>query len=384
MENSRSNITNFFLGLCCIVMLYGCHGIRCSDDTTIGIADINKLANEYAQCLQDTCIIDSLMNTIHESMICDSISSPTGNPQGLCSLTRWWVDNPYSDNATIDSLVQLFNLQTFKFSIWADYEIWLRASLSGTTPLVSTDIITAGILGIDISVFSDTIQHSEAASFRDEVVWGINHFNLLSESRNPDLAASSFDSITVNLLENKLASIDKCQVFYNVIDSMIDRYKSIQRKIASLDEGKRFSAILNYVNNAKTFDEQCGIVLACSSHSETYVPFWTTRLMHALLQSGKYSDLLGRIWILWRAFSQEELFGNSHDSCIPNCYFNKVRKEIFMTTLAHIHYNPLKRQTVISAAMLAIHPIIIRNGSNIFGNDATIDIMLHCPNFYTY
>ena len=385
MNKNFLTLSCIFPCLCGMVMLFGCNGSSSSDDadTTNGKADISALISDYTKSCQDGDYVDGIVNAVYDSMICDSVSSPCGNPQGLCTLTTWWTENPYPGDATLDSLVQFYNLQAYTHAILADYEIWERAWQKGyDTPMVPTDSIKRAILGMDISALGDGVRHNEAEVLRDEIVWCINNADDFSESRNPWMAINRFDSVAVLELLNGIAAEEEYRAFYAVMDSMINSYSSVQQEIASLDEDKRFETILDKVSNAMSFDDQCGIVMTCSMHSETYTSFWMPMLMQSLLQSGKYSNLLGRIWVLWRAVVQREEFGMSRDSYIPNYSFDKIRRQAFLTTLRHIHFNPDDRQAVISAEMFASHPILIRNGSFIMGNDATIEFMTYCPDFY--
>ncbi len=324
---------------------------------------------------------DSLIKRLEKDLLYD-LSCESDNDQGLCCLSVWNLDS--NDESQILNN-DLYNAFSFSHSIWADYEIWARTQLSGLDEqLVPTDSIIFAIGNISAMKLGLKHQH-EAEKFQKEMVWFINNDpSKWSEGRFPGRAYNKFNDFIVDNIEIHLDT-SEIYNYYRSVVALIFQYDSFQEEIETIqDDSAMFDAIHQKIEEAKSFDEQCAIALACSMKCSTFCGAYSIDLMSSLLKSGKYSVLLEQMWILWRAFSQSVLIGRSRDSVIPNYSYDKMRKRIYTTISKHVKENPQDTNAIICGLRILKHPGLIRNGENMYGNDADVDIMNYCPDFYSF
>ncbi len=320
---------------------------------------------------------DSLIKKLEMDLLDDPSACQTDNPQGLCCLSAWNLDS--NDESQILNN-DLYNAFSFSHSIWADYEIWARTQMSGSEQLVPTDGIIFAIENISAKKLGLKHQH-EAEKFQKEMVWFINNGpEKWSEDRFPLSAYNKYYDFVVDNIEHFETS--KVYNYFSYVDALISKYDSVQKEIEAIqDDSTMINAICQKIEGARSFDEQCAITLACSMKSSTFRGTYSIDLMSSLLNSGKYSILLERMWILWRAFSQSVL-GRSRDAVIPNYSYDRMRKQVYTTISKHVKENPQDTNAITCGLCLINHPGMVRNGDYMFGNDADVDIMNYCPDFY--
>lgn len=336
----------------------------------------------------------SLDNTPSKEDFYDSIMKEidrrTYIPQGLCCLSAWNLDSNEESQILNNDL---YNAFLFSHSIWADYEIWARTQMSNRfeEQLVPTDSILFAIENISAKKLGLKHQH-EAEIFQKEMVWLINNGpEKWSEDRFPGEAYNKYINFILENLDSDIDTRKYIINYYRDVEALISKYDSVQKEIEAIqDDSTMIDAIRKKIESARSFDEQCAITLACSRKRSTFCGdlvgggSYSIDLMSSLLKSGKYSVLLERMWILWRAFSQSTLIGRSRDAVIPNYSYDRMRKQVYTTISKHVKECPQDTNAIISGLLLVKHSGLIRNGNNILGNDADEDISNYCPGFYGY
>lgn len=385
MTKKKNSIVQSLSFLLLVVLLTT--NISCSN--TVGeskekAVNIESLIKEYdTYTNQNRASDDDIFQKEWGCIVTDTIASPHGNPQGLCCLCNWWIEDstlPIATNGR--KLEQLYNTYAYSNSIWADYEIWARSSITGNVGLVSNDSIISAIRNVNYNAVKDPRYSKQALRFKNQMVSLLRDKTSWSEKHSPGYAAYQYDSLVTNRIALEIVDTTMIDKYFNSIDSLLLRCLSVQEEISKYEEGKRFKAILDKIQQARSFDEQCAIALVCSSRSSTYNGLWSLRLLKQILESGHYSILLERMWIVWRAFAQQDMCGMSRDSYIPNYNYDKLRKRIFKTIVKHLSNSNDDKMAIIQTVFLASHPCLIRNGSFIAGNDAPMEIMNYCPHFY--
>lgn len=376
-------IITFFSALITFVSLFSCSN-NSSDETSKNPVDFKELADSYKSSITGQQSDETIVFDNEYSRCLSFVNTDSGNLQKLCCLGDWKLKlpNEYKSNAQCPDMELLYNALAFEHSINSDYEIWARTQTTGDDEgLVQTDSIVDAINGMDCS-FPHKKLNVCSVQFRDAIVEIIRHPEQVDEACNPNLALSEFENYVysnyvVNLLDsNALCSYDE------TIDSMLAKYDKIVNKVSQTEEDKRFSIILDYLKSAKTFDEQCGIALACCMKQNTYCGVWSLHMLACLMESGKYSVLLEKMWNVWRLLTQMEFFGMSRDSVIPNHLYDIYRKKVYTTSAKYISKNGEDNMAFVMSVFLASRNGIIRNGSFIMGNDTMIELYSVCPGFF--
>lgn len=124
------------------------------------------------------------------------------------------------------------------------------------------------------------------------------------------------------------------------------------------------------MEQAPDYDSQCALAMACVNMipSEFVLP-----AIQALLESGHYSKYSFIMWLGWRSAMQYFYFGPSRDAQIADSYFNIQRKNTFMATINYLQSHPDDFSALLTLEWLCSTGNIIRNGSNISGNDSPLD-----------
>jgi len=348
-------------------------------------ADISSLVKEYKAYLHAN---DSMKVEIEMEDYYKLLGTPnnknTDDTQGLCCLEDWKITIPaeYKKNNYGTDPELMYNAYAFKRSIFSDFEIMFRSYLTnGDMELVPADTIAKAVKGMDCA-FEDRTMTRKATVLRDKIVDCMNHLDEMDENNNPSVAFEEYEEyMVVNYLLANIDSAAFCN-YVDDIDKKVVEHKDFAAKVAKAELDMKFRTILREVKRAKTFDEQCAIALACCLSYESYCEVWSLRLLRCLMESGRYSVLLERMWNVWKLLSQIDYCGLSRDSIIPNCSYDLVRKQIYMTVVKHLASHDGDDQAFVMSIFLAGRDGIIRNGSFIMGNDALLDLNIVCPNFY--
>lgn len=377
MRNCRRSV---FICLQMLILVFAVVLVSsCCGSASREPVDISKLVEEFEQ--HNDSAEDKIFALEYEELAAPIQLADSLYCHGLCSTGEWWFrpSNPLIGSERAEKLVEFYNYGAFMNSIGADYEILLRGFLTNEEPLAPEDVVIDAIRNIEMSVLRNS---EDAKALRAEIVWALGNSSKWTEKRSPIVAFSKFgDVISAKYDECSVDSVDVKDYFLSV-DSMLAIYLPVQKEIAALDEEARFGRLLQKVSEANSFDDQCGITLVCCMNNKTFADVWSLKLMRQLLESGKYSILLDRMWIVWRTLCQTSLCGMSRDSVIPNHSYEKLRKKVFATIISQMSKAPSDKMVPAQAAVLGNDSHLIRNGSFIYGNDAALYMHYYCPDFY--
>ena len=113
------------------------------------------------------------------------------------------------------------------------------------------------------------------------------------------------------------------------IDSLMTRrFEAGMLPGMSEEESSRF---LELVKSEKDIDRRTILAIELAP----YVPSEAVLLMGEILESGIYTKYILEAYLNWRAMAQEQYFGSSSMSLIPNNLYNQVRARCVETILRH-------------------------------------------------
>ena len=113
------------------------------------------------------------------------------------------------------------------------------------------------------------------------------------------------------------------------IDSLMTRrFEAGMLPEMSEEESSRF---LDLVKSEKDIDRRTILAIELAP----YVPSEAVLLLGEILESGIYTKYILEAYLNWRAMAQEQYFGSSSMSLIPNNLYNQVRARCVETILRH-------------------------------------------------
>ncbi len=101
--------------------------------------------------------------------------------------------------------------------------------------------------------------------------------------------------------------------------------------IKSGDPEKIRGQFLDLVKSEKDIDRRTILAIELAP----YVPSEAVFLLGEILESGIYTKYILETYLNWRAIAQEQYFGSSSMSLIPNDLYNQVRARCVETILRH-------------------------------------------------
>lgn len=93
----------------------------------------------------------------------------------------------------------------------------------------------------------------------------------------------------------------------------------------------------------------------------------------SILDQGHYSIYLFEAWLKWRSVTQQNLYGVSKMSDIPNGEYDKIREQVALTILTFIVENPKDEMAINEFLLMATHCIVKRFGDYPYGNQNTLE-----------
>ena len=93
----------------------------------------------------------------------------------------------------------------------------------------------------------------------------------------------------------------------------------------------------------------------------------------SILDQGHYSIYLFEAWLKWRSVTQQNLYGVSKMSDIPNGEYDKMRERVALTILTFIVENPKDEMAINEFLLMATHSIVKRFGDYPYGNQNTVE-----------
>lgn len=363
--------TKLFLALALVVTMCA----SCNNEDKTSTIDVSNILASYQK--------DSLASELtSDSCLFDKLDYPW----------RISVPDKVKKVGQFDDTESMYNAYAMLHSIWSEQEVWARHIFTDEE-IDDINLYLDSIKSMEYD-FHDEKINQETKLYHDNIIkFMINH-TLVTKGQlkeddpkyasipNPVDSYSRLDSILAHQYfigktdSTTLMSLDE------KIDSMIDCYSDYQQKVEKAEDSKKVEVFIQALQNAKSFDEQCAIALACCKKNKSMCGPWTIEVLRQLMESGHYSPLLYRVWIVWRSFSQVEYYGLSRDSIIPNLLYDNMRSKVYIAMLNYLSTHKDDSMCIASIAYILSHNDLIRNGSFMAGNDAAIDIMTYCPDYY--
>jgi len=188
------------------------------------------------------------------------------------------------------------------------------------------------------------------------------------------------ESVAYKFYDDEETFVESLDSVMDIAEGMVmDKY---QHYLDAEEEGQA-GVMLGEMASCKTFDEQCSLWRNWANCEKSGIDDeWIAVVGCALMKSGKYSPILHRIWITWRAICQGLYFGSSRDSSIPNDFYNEYRKMCYTTCLKRIERHPDDVYAMNCAAAIGGRTNMNRFGQNYFGNEAMIERAMMLPKRY--
>lgn len=285
-----------------------------------------------------------------------------------------------SKNAFLSVAEDFYNNCALAWSIWSNFEVWYRGHTA--EELRSDDDIMQSIRALDENIIRDEELCENAGNYKDSILlflsMGIDEWD---DAHNPWKTLQAYS----NAINKKSCYYyDDIEVFQHSYDSIVSVAERMGKDkfqhYLNAGEEEQLHVILTELNNCKSFDEQCALWMNWGNCDKSLMEDpWLVEVGKNLLESGKYSPILQRVWISWRALCQLCFLGYSKDSNIPDNYYNAYRKTCYQTCLKRIEKHPGDIFAMNAAASIAGTPNIKRFGINDLGNEAIVDLYNMMP-----
>lgn len=279
--------------------------------------------------------------------------------------------NPFLSQAEV-----FYNSCVLAFNVWSDYEMWEQE-------MVGAKETCLAIQGIGNSSIENPTIRNAAQMYKDSIVWMI---------RTP---VEQWDCIPRELLDLYSKEIEAhAYKFYMDEKSFVDSLDALTAELAGKtksqfdlykqsDAEKRLELMLHLLNDCRSFDEQCSLLLNWANCDDSKIEDpWIVAVAGRFLKADKYNPCLNKIWMVWRCLFQSEYYGISRKSSIPNKYYNEMRKRCYLTCLKRIETHPDDVFAMNCAAAIGGRENITRFGEFPFGNDAPSEEYQCMPNRY--
>lgn len=267
-----------------------------------------------------------------------------------------------------------YNSCRLAFNIWSNYEVWVRGS--DGDELADKNEILNGIGSISENCIRDDELHAAAKEYKDTMLEIIRTMDGDEDAFGK--AGDAFNEFTTSIEKDSYKFFTDEEQFVDSLDSMSSELmamtNSVIAKYESTDSIKLLGMILHALNDCKTFDEQCSLLMNWADNELSKSDDeWIVGVAARLINSGKYNPCLNNIWIMWRCLFQQAYCGISHDSSIPNVFYNKMRKKSYLTCLAWINEHPNDVFAMNCAASIGGRSNLNRFGPFTFGNQCVAE-----------
>lgn len=291
------------------------------------------------------------------------------NPQTLYTVTDFLSLN----HNELISWVEMYNSLISMNSIYSLIELWMRGEQTNRSMDYAWLANTIKAFDVD-SLFNDEARNaiikvqddlyqlfSQIEQLDEDSVCKPNSWNVCDS-----LLAAQYQAIMASKNEELIDSIGNINRYDWKSLQNTDEWQAIL--VADGDSAK-VELFFNALNNSLSFEEQCQLALCGGSVIPDVV---LVPVMKELLLCGKYSRYIFVLWDGWRCYTQTHFYGRSRDSVIADDLYNIVRKKAFLTTLYYIDQNLEDSGAIYNLSALSSQPCIIRNGSYMIGNDASL------------
>ena len=276
-----------------------------------------------------------------------------------------------------------YNSCALSWNVWSNHEVWYRGH---TADLLRYDEdVKKSIEAVSVNIIKDANVRRAAQNFKDSII--------LIMKTEPDEWDEDFNPMDLLISYNDVIEsvaykfYDDEETFVESLDSVMDIAEGMvmnkHQHYLDAEEEEQAGVMLGEIAICKTFDEQCSLWRNWANCKKSVIDDeWITVVGCALMKSGKYSPILHRIWITWRAICQGLYFGSSRDSSIPNDFYNEYRKMCYTTCLNRIARHPDDIYAMNCAAAIGGRTNMNRFGQNYFGNEAMIERAMMMPKRY--
>lgn len=364
----------------CIIMLIGCSEKPDAEgkyrqyfafEDAVDLSDVLDINKKYETAEKDSTIhydADSALlgkdaDSYSGIIVIDDTASAIQLPQYKGS------KQPFLAKAEV-----FYNSCQFAFNIWSNYEIWVR-SFDGYELADKNEIMSAIEKTRENDIHNDQIRVA-AKKYKD------NMLNIIKTMYGDEGAFNkvrdAFSEFTAAIEKGSYKFYTNEEQFVDSLDSMSKELRAITKativKYENTDSLKRLNMILHAINDCKTFDEQCSLLMNWADNElSRFDDQWIVAVAARLINSGKYNPCLNDIWIMWRCLFQQTYCGMSHDSSIPNDFYNGMRKQCYLTCLKWINGHPTDVFAMNCAAAIAGRSNLNRFGPFMFGNQGVTE-----------
>lgn len=349
------------------------YGKYFSSEEAVDLSDVIEIYEKAERAEKDGVHYDALSallgknpNAYHYTQVFKDNSSMIRLPQYAKS------NHPFLSKAEI-----FYNSCRYTFDIWTDYELWLVEYNDNDFVAVDGDV-TECISNISEGCIGDGAVRAAARGYKADLLKlmsdmpeDIDEAYAQGHEALEAIVTSLNDAVAYQFYANE-------EMFVDSLDSMATEMRGITKGIyeeyVKTDSLKRNKMMLKALNDCDTFDEQCSLLLNwADSKLSWYDDEWIEPVAFRLISSGKYNPCLNDIWIMWRSMFQTVYCGSSQTSCIPNDYYNKLRKKCYTTCLKRIASYPDDIFAMNCAASIGGRCNLERFGKYPFGNQAAAD-----------
>lgn len=247
----------------------------------------------------------------------------------------------------VSDLIDFYNGSIVLNSIVCDYELWQRD--------LNTDAKDA-ITQMDCSIIKNDTIRLAAQRYKNQVLSILFNDSLKTDTTTFDRIADEYSTFKGILIDrynvNNFGELSE-ETYWKIYDksNLISNYDSIQ----SLDKTDSLSTLYlkELIKKETDFDKKCIYTLEYAHSEETYS---IIKSLENLMRSDQYSIYLYETWRYWRCLLQDNEYGSSKDSYIPNNIYNQMRMICANTILNYIIEHPND--------IMAINQFIILSGTD--------------------
>lgn len=278
---------------------------------------------------------------------------------------------------------EFYNSCSIGWNLYSNFEVWYRGNTKDL--LRYDDEVRQAIKNVSVNIIREKEVRNAAQCLKDSL--------LLLMASKPDEWPEDVDAMDLVVSYGDVI-VGKAYKFYDDEDAFIASLDSVTDMAEQLSmdrfqnyldasEEDQLGVILGEIAACSNFDEQCSLWRNWANCNKSAVENdWLVGVGMALMKSGKYSPILHRVWVTWRAICQSMFFGASRDSSIPNNFYNEFRKMCYVSCLKRIEEHPNDVYAMNCAAALGGRTNMNRFGQNYFGNEAMIESAMMMPNRY--
>lgn len=289
-----------------------------------------------------------------------------------------------SNHPFLSKAEELYNEFVWGWNVWSDFEVWYRGNTADL--LLEDEDVKNAIRKMDTDILKDEEIRLAAKKCQDSLLALIEI--PVDDWSEGTQAMDDYLIPYINLVGNKSYSVitdwDAYKNSYDSISNLLD--ETVSKSYAlylNATEEEQLNVILRELNSCKNFDEQCALWMLWPTRRKSLDETeWIVAVGERLLESGCYTPILSKVWFTWRALCQSVYYGFSRDSCIPNQYYNQMRKRCYLTCLKRIQSHP----DDIFAMNCAYNLVQVRNldryGLSDLGNNAITEMYMMLPNRY--